>query len=200
MASARFAQIRAIALEAMYSRGYKDTTLRAIAREMGLQAPSLYNHFTSKQELLLRIMDSIMRELIHSTRSALATIGPSPVERLHAAIEVFVTFNLHHPHEAAVSDAEFRSLTPENRACIVRLRQEFQEIFDPLIEEGIAQGVFSPTDVPITRNVILSACARTYMWYRPDGRRDAAEVATSVADYLVQGLLIGGHAPNIADG
>jgi AcrR family transcriptional regulator len=184
----------------MYSRGYEGTTLRAIAREMGLQVPSLYNYFTSKQELLFRIMDSIMRDLIHSTRTALATIGPSPAERLHAAIEAFVSFNLHHPHEAAVSDAEFQSLTAENRASIVRLRHEFQQIFDPLIKEGIAQGVFAPTNVPMTRNVILSACARTYVWYRPDGPRNAAEVAASIADYLVQGLLAGKQSPIVPRG
>jgi hypothetical protein len=41
VASDRFSQIRAIALEAMYSRGYEGSTLR-VAREMGLQVPSLY--------------------------------------------------------------------------------------------------------------------------------------------------------------
>jgi AcrR family transcriptional regulator len=174
----------------MYSRGYEGTTLRAIAREMGLQVPSLYHYFTSKQELLFRIMDSIMRDLIHSTRSALSGTEPSPSERLHAAIEAFVRFNLHHPHEAAVSDTEFQSLTEDNRASIIRLRQEFQQIFDRLIEEGIAQNVFAPTNVPITRNVILSACARTYLWYRPDGPWQAAEVAGGIADYLIQGLLV----------
>lgn len=174
----------------MYSNGYEGTTLRAIAREMGIQVPSLYNYFTSKQELLFRIMDSIMRDLIETTRAAVAASKPAPVEQLHAAINAFVTFNLHHPHEAAVSDAEFQSLTTENRASIVRLRREFQQIFDPLLKEGIARGVFSSIDVSITRNVILSACARTYVWYRPDGARGAVEVASGIADYLVEGLLV----------
>ena len=200
MASKRFSQIRAIALEAMYSRGYEGATLREIAREMGIQVPSLYNYFTSKQDLLFRLMDSIMRDLIQSTRSAVAAAGPSPAERLHAAIEAFVSFNLHHPHEAAVSDAEFQSLSEENRARVVRLRDEFQGIFDPLIEEGIARGVFAPTDVPITRNVILSACARTYVWYRPEGPRKPAEVAKIMADNLIQGIFIGKHAPVAAQG
>jgi len=194
MTNTRFAEISAIALEAMYKRGYEGTTLRDIAREMGIQAPSLYNHFSSKQELLYRLMDAVMRDLIRSTRAALDTCEPSPVERLHAAIRAFVSFNLHHPHEAAVSDAEFRSLTPENRERIVRLRDEFQGIFDPLIEEGIARGIFIPTDVHLTRNTILSACARTYVWYRPDGPRNPEEVATDMADYLVRGLLSPEHA------
>lgn len=198
MASKRFPQIRAIALEAMYSRGYEGATLREIAREMGIQVPSLYNYFTSKQDLLFRLMDSIMRDLIQSTRSAVAAVGPSPSERLHAAIEAFVSFNLHHPHEAAVSDAEFQSLSEENRAHIVRLRDEFQGIFDPLIEEGIAREVFAPIDV--TRNVILSACARTYVWYRPDGPRKPVEVAKIIADNLIQGLFNGKHAPAMAQG
>ncbi len=194
MANTRFAEISAIALESMYSRGYEATTLRGIAREMGIQVPSLYNYFSSKQELLYRLMDSVMRDLLQSTRAALAEAGSSPIEQLHAAIRAFVAFNLHHPHEAAVSDAEFRSLTPENRERIVRLRDEFQGLFDPLIEEGIAQGVFVPADVHITRNTILSACARTYVWYRPKGPRKPEEVATILADYLVRGLLNPEHA------
>ncbi len=200
MANNRLAQVRTIALEAMYDRGYENTTLRQIAREMGIQVPSLYNYFTSKQELLYRLMDSIMCDLIEAVRTALVSAGPSPRERLHTAIEAFVTYNLHHPHEAAVSDAEFQSLTAENRERIVQLRDEFAGIYNALIEDGITHGVFAPTDIPITRNVILSACARTYVWYRPAGPRNAAQVAALMASQLVQGMLIDRSRPTEADG
>jgi len=172
MANRRFEQISTIALESMYSRGYEGMTLRALAREVGMQVPSLYNYFASKQELLYRLMHVIMEDLLRVMREALEGSGSRPDERLRAAIRAFVTFNLHHPHEAAVSDAEFRSLSPENRCRIVQLRDEFESIFDAIIDEGQDQGIFIPLNPRVT------------------GKLSPEEVAAIMADYLLRGLLV----------
>jgi len=185
----RFDRIRSQALEAMYRKGYDGMTLRDLAREVGIQTPSLYNYITSKQDLLYHLLRSIMEELIDHTQQALAQSKPSPVERLRTGIRAFVQYNAHHPHEAAVSDAEFRSLSLENRDKIIRLRDELQALYYPVIEEGMRDGVFVSSDAGIVTNTILSACARIYVWYHPDGRCSPEELADITATYLVRGLL-----------
>src|SRR4051812_25734825 len=44
------------ALTLFAERGYRGTTVRDIAQELGIQGPSLYNHMRSKQEILRDIM------------------------------------------------------------------------------------------------------------------------------------------------
>jgi len=72
----------------------------------------------------------------------------------------------------------------------VQLRDEFESIFAAIIDEGQDQGIFIPLNPRVLRNTILSACARTYIWYRPTGKLSPEEVAAIMADYLLRGLLV----------
>jgi AcrR family transcriptional regulator len=190
----RSEQVRAVALEALYDRGYDAMSLREIARAVGIQAPSLYNYFSSKQDLLFGLMQSVMESLNERVRAAITGCQDSYAGRLRAALRAFVLFNAEHPHEAAVSDAGFKALSTENRASIVRLRDEFEALFTDLLERGREAGEFSIADVPVVRNSMLASCARIYFWYRADGRYEPAELADLVSDYLVEGVLRGQQA------
>jgi AcrR family transcriptional regulator len=184
----RAERIRIAAMEALYEKGYHGTSLRDIARGVGIQAPSLYNYFPSKQELLYHLMRSVMEDLIRQVGAAVDRAGPDPVDRLRAAVGAFVLFNVRRPHEAAVSDAGFKALTSENRERVVRLRDDFEAIYTGLLEAGAECRALVVSDVAVVRNALLSSCARVYVWYRPDGRRSADELAELVSDYLVAGV------------
>ncbi|MGI8827659.1 MAG: TetR family transcriptional regulator [Chloroflexota bacterium] len=188
MANTRFDLIKVRALESMYRNGYENMTLRQLARDVGIQTPSLYNYISSKQELLYLLMKSIMEELIAETRQAMSSDDLPAEERLRRAVWAFARYNAAHPHEAAVSDAEFRALTPENRVRIVQLRDEFQSLYLPLIHEAMASGGFVPSDPRVITNTILSACARIYVWYRADGPCNPEDLADIVSAYLMRGL------------
>lgn len=47
-----------------------EITLRAIAREAGIAAPSIYNHFQDKTELLSAVLDEVYMDLAEAMRSA----------------------------------------------------------------------------------------------------------------------------------
>jgi AcrR family transcriptional regulator len=187
----RSEQIRAVALEALYERGYHAMSLRELAREIGLQAPSLYNYFSSKQELLFGLMKSVMEALHERVVAAITESGPSYRERLRAGLYAFVLFNAEHPHEAAVSDAGFKALTPENRKTIVQIRDEFEALFTGLLDGGVETGEFAVGDVSVIRNSMLSSCARIHFWYRSEGSCRPDQLAELVSNYLVGGVVAG---------
>jgi AcrR family transcriptional regulator len=189
-AVSRSEQIRAVALEALYDRGYHAMSLRDIARDVGIQAPSLYNYFPSKQGLLFELFKGVMEDLTEQAEAAVAACEDRSAQgRLREAVRAFVLFNIRHPHEAAVSDAGFNALTLENRERIVGLRDRFEHLFTGLLEEGRDGGEFVVDDVSVIRNTLLSSCARIYFWYRPEGTRVPEDVAELISNYLIAGLL-----------
>lgn len=187
----RMDQIRAAALEAFYQKGYHGTSLREIAVMVGIKVPSLYNYISSKQQLLFDLMHQVMKDLMLKTVDAVRHAGPSPEDQLRAVIGAFILYNIGHPHEAAVSDAELRALNRRNLEAIIKLRDEFDAIFSDIINRGIDEGVFAPADVPMIKSSILTVCARIYVWYRPAGLHDPDEVASLISDYLINGLMGG---------
>ena len=52
--------IRAVALELFSTKGFEQTSLREIAERVGLTKASLYYHYSSKQALLLAVVEPVL--------------------------------------------------------------------------------------------------------------------------------------------
>src|ERR671919_224807 len=83
--------IRDAALSLFAERGFRATTMKDIARAVGIRAPSLYSHVRSKDALLTEIMVTTMDDLIQGFHRAVATT-PNPVEQLRRATEAHVRY------------------------------------------------------------------------------------------------------------
>ena len=57
-------QIIEAAKRSFAQHGYEGTTLSQIAKEVGIQKPSIYNHFKNKNDLYLYVADMVMDDLI----------------------------------------------------------------------------------------------------------------------------------------
>lgn len=77
-----------------------------------------------------------------------------------------------------VSDRRaLRYLRDGDRQRIIAARDTQQRLFDDLIGDGIASGVFAtpyPEDVVLA---ILTMCSGVAIWYRPGGRLNAGDIA-----------------------
>lgn len=63
-------RIQEVALRAFATHGYEGTTLAQIANEVGIQKPSLYNHYKNKDELYLTVADFIMKALVEQIETS----------------------------------------------------------------------------------------------------------------------------------
>ena len=72
-------------------------TLRAVAREAGVAAPSVYPHFPDLDALVLAVIEEHLRALGVSVRRAAARAGDDPVARVRAAAHAYVRWGLAHP-------------------------------------------------------------------------------------------------------
>ncbi|WP_160112598.1 TetR/AcrR family transcriptional regulator [Salicibibacter kimchii] len=52
------------ALSSFATRGYEGTTLSQISDLVGIQKPSLYNHFSGKAELFLTVAEKVLNEML----------------------------------------------------------------------------------------------------------------------------------------
>ncbi|HLN15372.1 MAG TPA: TetR/AcrR family transcriptional regulator [Acidimicrobiales bacterium] len=77
-------------------------TLRAVAREVGIAAPSIYAHFDGREAILLAVVRLIFDELASVLGAAVAAAPDDPVEQLVAGCEAYVAFGLERPARYAV--------------------------------------------------------------------------------------------------
>jgi AcrR family transcriptional regulator len=82
-------------------------TLRAVAREVGIAAPSIYPHFADRDAIVMTAVMRIFDELTSAIAGA-AAAGPDPVDRLVAGCEAYLGYGLSHPARYGVLFSERR--------------------------------------------------------------------------------------------
>lgn len=165
------------ALERIVESGYEGTSVRVIAREVGVTVPALYYHYENKQAILVALLEHAMNLVNTHVDEALASAGPDPRARLSAIVEAIALYMAHH-RDLAFLDSERRSLTPENLAAYLEQRDRIDAHLRAAIEDGVSSGVFL-TPVPSeARRAILSMCQGIAGWFNATGPKSATETAS----------------------
>ena len=90
-----------VAADLFAARGYHSTSVGEIAAAAGITKPVLYDHFASKRQLFVELMESIRDEL--TSRGAAAMSADAPIDvRIRAAIEAFFDYVEQRPAAARV--------------------------------------------------------------------------------------------------
>lgn len=179
--------IRSVAIDLFFKKGYFATSIADIARGCGIQKSSIYYHYASKEYLLFSILKNIMEDLTVHLKENLS--GEADVsERLKRAVRGHVRFHLQHQKETFLASSELRGLSKENYTIIVKKRDEYEQIFQELLEEGKATGVFTLADHKILSYAILTLCSAGASWFKPNGRLSVDEIAAIYEAFILNGL------------
>jgi AcrR family transcriptional regulator len=116
----RRARILEAAAQAFAAHGYHMASIREIAHGSGVTKPVLYDHFPSKQQLYVAVIESVRDELTAGTAAAMGR--PRPLEaRLRAAFDGFFRYV-----EARPAAARVLFTTPDGDPVIVAAAQRVQ--------------------------------------------------------------------------
>src|SRR5258707_9934493 len=76
------------ARNAFADSGYHETSLEAVAERAGVSKALLYEHFSSKRELYVAMLEMHVHELVERISGAVATAEPGE-PRMQAGLEAF---------------------------------------------------------------------------------------------------------------
>jgi AcrR family transcriptional regulator len=176
------------AAEALFSeRGYHGTTMRDIAAETGILPGSLYAHIASKEDILLEICTAAAAQFMIGAE--IAAKGPwLPAEKLRRAMRAHVGVVAQAREAARVFLEEWKALEEPRRTEVKALRDQYEDLWDAMIREGIEGGQLREIDPTLARLLVLSAANWTYTWYQPGGPLSPDEIADRFTDLLLDGL------------
>ena len=131
-------------------------TLRAVAREAGIAAPSIYAHFPDRDAVLMAVVARIFDELTEAIKQGEKSAGQDPAGRLIAGCEAYVTFGLEHPARYGVLFSAPRPAAPDyckpvpigpDGRPVLEFGGETFALLVQAIEDCVTSGVSASTDV-----------------------------------------------------
>jgi TetR/AcrR family transcriptional regulator len=129
-------------------RGYRGTSLRDIAKRIGIKAPSLLHHFPSKQQLYLAVLDK-MFESLEDAANALAWGQGSRQERMRRAVADTIDFIAERPDFVRILWKEMADESGVGRQVLKRRLPPLFSTAVNFIFRGQREGEFRPEVDPL---------------------------------------------------
>ncbi len=186
---ARKEQILEAAGKVFAKKGFHEATISEIAREAGLSDATIYEYFSTKEELLFSIPRETTRKGMERMKGYLKFIRGAG-NKIRAIIYHYLWFYQNEPDYASV----VMLVLKQNRKFLETeeyqiIREGFRGILT-VIEEGIGSGEFRPdTDPYLVRQVILGTMENIVIrWLLLGKPKDLTQYADPLTDMITKGI------------
>jgi TetR/AcrR family transcriptional regulator, cholesterol catabolism regulator len=147
------------------THGYHATSMRDIARAVGMLPGSIYYHFPSKDELLLTVYEEGVRRIAERVDVAVQA-EPQPQQRLQAACIAHLEMLLDQSDYAQVVLRVLPDDAGPLQRRLIALRDQYEARFKRLVAE---LELPPQVDRRYFRLLLLGALNWAQTWYRPGG-------------------------------
>jgi AcrR family transcriptional regulator len=175
------------ASKAFGRKGYHAATIEDITNELKMTKGSLYYYFSSKEELLYNAHVLSLEKVLQNILKINATNDP-PDTKLTTAITKHLKVFANDFEGAFLLQYEFQ-LPDEYLDKIIAMRDNYQNNFIQIIEEGIQAGIFKARSARMAAFIILGSINWFLRWYSSDGSWSVDEISAAYVDLFSNGLL-----------
>ncbi|MDN7227614.1 TetR/AcrR family transcriptional regulator [Planococcus sp. N064] len=166
-------------------KGFRQTTMEDIAAELLMTKGSLYYYFKNKEELLFYCHEHILTTVLDKLRK-IKQQDITSSEKMKAAIKIHLDTAIREREIFNLAIKPEQIFSGDHVEVIVQKLDEYAELFDQLILQGIQKGEFSVVQKKMARMIILGAANWIQVWYSPEGEFSKEEIEQVYADYLLK--------------
>jgi AcrR family transcriptional regulator len=168
-------------LEQFATKGFVASSTRDIAASVGMQSPSLYNHFASKEAMLSALVLTGFEYYNERVLAALVAADSHPVAQLSAVVREHILVSCEYPRVAVVIQQELSHLPNDALATALGYRNQAAALVEQILRRGNDGDVFKVNHMRTTISALgsMGLSAATTFPFRPE------LVATDYADEFV---------------
>jgi len=166
-------------------KGFQETSMREIADAAGIGKSTLYDYFTTKDEILIWGTDDEFLDLTAAAQEIIAQPLPA-AERLRKVMRAHLEFLAARKDFYLKLGFEVQRLSLESQKRIQVRRHAYQDLIRRLIDEGIAEGSFRKVDSLVAARILILAATPTIFTSRPTGTPQ--QMYDAALDIILKGI------------
>jgi len=190
--SQKHERILKAAIKVFAKNGFHNSKISQIAKEAGVADGTIYLYFRNKDDILISLFEEKMDIVIKDFKAVLAKVD-DPTEKLKTFIRHYVEFMENQKALAEVISVELRQSNKFMKEYVPVKFAEFLKILSTIVREGKDRGVFHENVQPgIVKRAIFGALDEMVLYWvlTPKPKYGPAQIADSLADMFVEGLLV----------
>ncbi len=169
-------------------KGFHGASMEDVASAVNLRKASLYHHVTSKQEILLALLDRALGLLTEHIAGVSSQEIPAD-QKLKQMMKAYLLALSENADLASVLLFEHRSLDKKSHARHVPQRDKFESLWRDVLNQGVQEGMFECPDIGLAVRGLMGMMNWTVTWYRPDAGKSMEKIAEEYAELMLNGLL-----------
>lgn len=169
--------------------GFDSTSMSDVAAAAGIQKPSVYHHFASKEEILIHVLeDGISRLLSEADR--VMSVYEDPRERLEKLLLAHIGGFEDKKAQVTVFLLERQSEVVSARSQYLVKRRQYDQLFVRTVQDGQRQGLFRQGDSTVIAYGVLGMYNWLIQWFNPRGRSSLEEIHQTFVAMVMSGIEI----------
>jgi len=169
--------------------GYHGVTLDDIAHNLKLNKVTIYHYWHSKQDLYYEILIRINRLITDNIKKTVRQRKPPDVMLYEVVTNYIINLLTHHVPTTENLHKEY-ALTNKHRNSIIKVRDEFDKLFQQILADGIKKGIFIKGNPKMMEFAIIGVMNYIIHWYSPNGILSCKDIARHMASFIMCSVLI----------
>jgi AcrR family transcriptional regulator len=186
--SSRKETITLAAARLFREKGFSATGMRDLAGAVGVEAASLYNHISSKAELLQDICFRIANAFTTQLDELEGNTGIPEIDKIESVIRFHIRMWVERLDEVLVTNNESRHLPEPYLSTFLNERRIYVRQLEMIIEQGIRKGQIRKIEPYAVVLTLLSAVRGIEFWHRTKKNITARQLEDSMVANLINGL------------
>jgi len=168
-------------------KGFPGTSMRDIAEAIGVEAPSLYNHISSKNEILRDICFTVAK-LFTEHLKELERTPDSHLSKIEAIIRFHIELMIDDFESVYIAEHEWQHLPEPFLADFKNQRRNYRSRLAAIIQKGIDKREIRPMNPNVCVLTILSAIGGIERWQKSGKKIEGKMLKKDMIQLLIMGL------------
>ncbi len=145
------------------AQSFAQVSMRDIAKALDVKASSLYNHISSKdeilEELIFELVDTFMSKINETQYKTIDTKS-----KLEDIIQTHINIAVHKPNQFATLNNDWKYLKTHKKNDFQNQRLKYEQILKSIVVKGIENKEIKNSNPEIILYLMLSSLRTLHLW------------------------------------
>jgi AcrR family transcriptional regulator len=170
-----------------WENGYLGTSIDDIASAAHVNKASIYYYFHNKSDILFELAMFFITSFIEVVQPIVESDLP-PARKMEEFVKKHLIYSLDRLGFSGIGQRERGNLPARMKREYTSMRDNYEELFRRILEEGVAQGEFHVRDPKLTSKFCLGLLNSTALWFKEKGKYSPEKIAREECSFILGAL------------